>query len=396
MEQEERFSRIQLITSVFTPATPLRNRDLFCGRVPQIADVIAGIQEPGRHVVLFGERGVGKTSLANILGELLYGASAEIGVSTFRVSVDTSDNFSTIWQKIARRLNGPVKERIGSGADTAIISEEATPGDILELIGSLERATVLIIDEYDRIKDAPTKTLMADTLKGISDGLPSVTVMLVGVARTIHELVGQHQSIQRNLKQVEMPRMSRSEMNEIIDKGMSRLKMAISDDPRSKILDFSAGFPHYVHLMAKHSCLHAINRSGSRVMNEDFGFGLEEALEEVHESVRQSYQAATITSKKRTLFEPILRACSQAAKDEHGTFRPTDVAAIASKIVGSKIEVASVYTTISKLCGEGRGTILEKVGSPKNYRYRFSDPLMEVYIRMRVYQTDQLKNGGRR
>ena len=92
MEPSETFAKIAQINSRFTPAAPLRDRELFCGRVTQILDVISGVQEPGRHVILFGERGVGKTSLANILDQLLLGVSAEVGTNTIKISADTSDN----------------------------------------------------------------------------------------------------------------------------------------------------------------------------------------------------------------------------------------------------------------------------------------------------------------
>jgi ABC-type transport system involved in cytochrome bd biosynthesis fused ATPase/permease subunit len=63
--------RINLIDTVFTPAAPIRTRDLFFGRMDQLKRVVETINEPGQHAALYGERGVGKTSLANIINDRL-------------------------------------------------------------------------------------------------------------------------------------------------------------------------------------------------------------------------------------------------------------------------------------------------------------------------------------
>lgn len=56
-------------SAVFTPAVPISSDSLFAGRSTQISKLVDAINQRGQHAVLFGERGVGKTSLANVLGE---------------------------------------------------------------------------------------------------------------------------------------------------------------------------------------------------------------------------------------------------------------------------------------------------------------------------------------
>ena len=53
-------------TQLFTPSTPLSESDLFAGRILQIEKMLEATSERGKHVILFGERGVGKTSLAKL------------------------------------------------------------------------------------------------------------------------------------------------------------------------------------------------------------------------------------------------------------------------------------------------------------------------------------------
>jgi ABC-type transport system involved in cytochrome bd biosynthesis fused ATPase/permease subunit len=55
----------------FTPHAPVNEPAVFRGRLPQIRSSIDAITTPGLHVVLYGERGVGKTSLASVLTKIL-------------------------------------------------------------------------------------------------------------------------------------------------------------------------------------------------------------------------------------------------------------------------------------------------------------------------------------
>jgi hypothetical protein len=47
------------IRAIFTPATPIRESDLFAGRLGKINELSEACMEPGRHAVLYGESGVG-------------------------------------------------------------------------------------------------------------------------------------------------------------------------------------------------------------------------------------------------------------------------------------------------------------------------------------------------
>ena len=51
----------------FTPGSPIDSTGLFCGRSKQTGMIIDSINFKGQHAILYGERGVGKTSLANQL-----------------------------------------------------------------------------------------------------------------------------------------------------------------------------------------------------------------------------------------------------------------------------------------------------------------------------------------
>ena len=82
---------------VFRPHAPIDEARLFAGRRDQIADMLDAIFQTGRHAILYGERGVGKTSLAKVFHGFM-GDDTEFHVPY--VTCDHSDDYSTVWHKL--------------------------------------------------------------------------------------------------------------------------------------------------------------------------------------------------------------------------------------------------------------------------------------------------------
>jgi hypothetical protein len=57
--------------SIFTPGAPINEKDLFAGRSEQVEKIIDAVSQRGCHAILYGERGVGKTSLSNMISAFL-------------------------------------------------------------------------------------------------------------------------------------------------------------------------------------------------------------------------------------------------------------------------------------------------------------------------------------
>jgi hypothetical protein len=123
----------------------------------------------------------------------------------------------------------------------------------------------LIIDEYDKLGDRQkTNELMANTIKSLSDYGVNVTVILVGVADNINDLMGKHESLGRCVEQIPMPRMNITERREILQKIVPRLGMKLQDDAMWKIVHLSRGLPSYVHSLGLYSVESAIRRRSLR------------------------------------------------------------------------------------------------------------------------------------
>ena len=96
---------------VFSPSAPINKLSLFAGRLPQIHKLRDAINSRGCHAILFGERGVGKTSLVSILKELFAGIPSLQIVKTNCVE---SDDFQNAWRKALAEIEIYVEKRNGA------------------------------------------------------------------------------------------------------------------------------------------------------------------------------------------------------------------------------------------------------------------------------------------
>src|SRR3970040_1644832 len=96
MDDADLLDRMALVTQALRPAAPIDRRSLFAGRSEQISDVFAVVAQPGQHAVIYGERGVGKTSLAGVNAEMRGSAD----VVPARATCNASDDFASVWQQV--------------------------------------------------------------------------------------------------------------------------------------------------------------------------------------------------------------------------------------------------------------------------------------------------------
>lgn len=119
---------------------------------------------------------------------------------------------------------------------------------------------IIVFDEFDRLEDTAGKTLMSETIKQLSNSPTTCTVIIVGVAEAVTDLIAEHQSISRALVQVQMPRMNMDELREIITSRLRRTPLTISDNALWRAAFLSSGLPFYSHALGQAAGLVAIDR----------------------------------------------------------------------------------------------------------------------------------------
>lgn len=155
-------------------------------------------------------------------------------------------------------------------------------------------------------------------------------------------------------------------------------------------IEFSQGFPHYTHLMAKYAAQAALESAEIEIRREHFDHAIEEAIENANESIREAYHAAVMTTRREAMFKYVIAACALVKEDEHGTFRAIDLQDPLLKITGKHHMLQAYIYHLGKLCHDDRGSVMQKVGTEKQHRYRFRSPLLRAFVRIKLYQSHQL------
>ena len=329
--EPEQVERLRALTEVFRPAAPIDRQSLFSGRTRQLGDLFAVAEQPGQHAVVYGERGVGKTSLVSVAAEVL----AASGVVTARTTCDRSDDYESVWRKALGELRFTVtKPGVGFAAPareaqvsaSALLSEDATPHDVRRGLQSLAggRRVAVFIDEFDRLASNDDRLLFADTIKTLSDELPGATIVLVGVADDVEQLIAEHLSIERALVQIHMPRMSHAELAEVVSRGIESARLTIARDAVDTIARLGQGLPHYAHLLGQLSARTALEDLRTSVRLGDVNDAVAEAIEKTQQTVRESYRKAT-EENGDALYPKVVLACALAESDEYGFFGASDV-----------------------------------------------------------------------
>lgn len=306
----------ELLPGVFTPAAPVSDVRLLRGREQVRDDIEQAIARRGATIALYGERGVGKSSIARIVAQFApqapyyYSASAE---DTFETICSAVLQFYDVgWTPDSRDIQSSHGRQgtLAFGGGQAGISSTQTSGQRdaqlergrltpQQFAGRLPaRASLVVVDEFERLANSRDRAAFADLIKKLSDNESPATLMLVGIAESIDELLVAHESAQRSIVEIKVERLTDSEIREIVDAGMDALGLEIERPTADQIVTFSARFPYYTHLLCEGAVRALLNRCAAnatlplRVGATDLAVSIGYAIRNAQRSIVQSYDAA--------------------------------------------------------------------------------------------------------
>lgn len=373
------------VAELFTPSAPITTAELFAGRREQISKLVDVIGERGRHAIIYGEPGVGKTSIAQILKMIIPVRTSK--VRYIRKAAFSSDTFSSIWLDVFREMkfvidvDGEKEERKVS----ELYIEGVTPSDVVRELSlfSENDVPIIVIDEFNLVRDTDAPRLMAETIKALSDSGVKATVVIVGISDSVAGLIEGHQSITRCTEEILMPRMHKEEMRDVLEGRVRRLGMEIEGNAKWKAINLTKGLPAFAHGFGKEAALAAIAKKRLRIVEADIDSAIEAILNSNQNSLKQDYELATHSNQARARYRQILMACAMAQSDEIGYFTPKQVEGPLSSILGRETTVEYFNTNLKEFTEEKRGKVLHRQGSTRIYRYRFRNPAMQPYVIMK-------------
>ena len=407
--------------NAFTPANEVTDPERFAGRAPELQALATALISDGVQIVIYGNRGVGKSSLAHQLDLLARGHASvaerlaippERPLDFLTVYFRCDDSIESVPRLLLRLLSDeealaawvPYRVaavegamEVGGKLDVKVVSLSAAEGEsitrkvqeletdivsvfqnaVTQIIesGVAQDGILLIIDEFDRVRN---RNGLASLLKVL--GPRGVKFVLVGVATNVQELILDHESVARQLADgtVAVPPMSQEEMEDIFRRAETLLKGKYHFDPKAQqwIISIARGHPFYVHLVGKHALLKTIEK-GLDEVNEDI------ARESLADIALKGSAPVQETLYKTAIGHSYIRevVLKEFAAIDENEIHTTELYAKLARNLGVDPGAISVY--VGHLASPKYGAVLEKT---RERYYRFTDSLFKAYAAARPYQ----------
>lgn len=386
--EDERRLNESGVRNVFTPHTPINQESLFRGRSSEVQQILSTLNTPGQHVLLFGDRGVGKSSLANIASSKLIKIT---GKELIIKRCSKSDTFVSIFEEVLmkcgvdisistkKNTNNLTFSKLGFGCEYSTerngVSDRAqSPSWVCNKVK--DNNILLLIDEFDAISNNDDKHKIAEVIKLLSDSNSSFKIFIVGIAESAEELTSGHPSVQRCLKEIKLSKMSMRELADIINSGSIRLKLNFTRDAKFRICRLSSGYPHFTHLIALKAAEMAIINEMKEIDIDLVNSAIEKSISDCENSLRQSYDETVKSSSTMVVYRKVLYATA-LCYDEF--IRSKDIKFVFKFLFDEDITQQRLNQYLSKLVSNSNDKILRRLTKGV---YRFTDPRMSAYIRL--------------
>lgn len=361
------------LADALAAAQPVLHRDRFAGRVETLTRLIAAIEQQRAHVVLYGERGIGKTSLLHVFAETARAASYHVLYASCGVEARFDAMFRTFCEQVPLLYHASVSptgdetEHRRSFADL-LGAHPVDPRELAELFGEVVGTRIiLILDEYDRVADHGFRRDVAELIKNLSDRAARTQLILTGVASNLEELVGFAPSIRRNITGLPVGPMAEAEMLEILERAEAASGVRFGPEARALITRMAGGSPYLVRLLGGRAAMLALDHGRLTVEAADLMAGTEAVLSEWNVALPRRVQLLLQRPQVQAQWQMLI-AAARASGTPDGWFAPEDLAA---ELPGTGAEAA--LAALEGLAGAGD---LFEQGSDagRGTRFRFRNP----------------------
>jgi Cdc6-like AAA superfamily ATPase len=392
------------VRDVFTPHIPVDDASHFFGREDEATRLVSVINSPGQHILLYGDRGVGKTSLAKTTCKLIL-QKIQKG-DFFEKRCDSQDTFASIFEEPLKACGVDLafKEETktlnqGGGAGISAVFAKADLSSKREIkktnISSYKPDSpswvanqlkllsgIILIDEADAITHDSDKKKIAELIKQLSDSNSPFKIVIVGIAQTGEELTAGHPSVERCLKEVLLQRMIDDDLKKIILNGMNKLSLRPDDIVVNKIVEISAGYPHFTHLVCLKCAESAIVASNKHLTRETLKGALNEAVKDSEGALQRMLESTLRVLNKPQECKFLLLTASYCSTPE---FRSSELRDKLKDRFDMDIDSKVLSRRLSKLTEGENTTILEK---PARGCFKFTDPRMPSFLKMALNNDD--------
>lgn len=293
--------------AVYNPFNPnsVVMPSLFAGRVDQVKDICQKLTQLKHGMpasfLIYGERGIGKTALAKLIGYISRANDKEIyglNLLTAYYITEQGQSISSVLQesvnKLTDQMDKTLVEEIGgrlgklfsngkfqigafgvstsvdlsNKADKSILDitiKDQTVSILSSIIKSLNKKTknsegsdnviqdgvLIIIDELHNLEDiAFAASILRNIVTTLDvDGLGKVSFLLIGYEEDIKKFFSVDTSSRRTFDIKELGVMPLPEAKEVLTKGFNEAKIKWDEDALNKNIRVAGGYPHSIQIL---------------------------------------------------------------------------------------------------------------------------------------------------
>ena len=406
-----RLGKAKKYDQIFVPSSPIKDRRYLFGREQEVKDLQNLLRRPGQHAIVTGDRGVGKTSLVK---QVLRDGKFKAIWRTCDPDSSFSDVFSSVLTECGFNLGdleesnettteGELKGSItllgGAVKGTSKHSEkqlhkaaELKPWKVFECLRSLTEKKIIILDEYDAVRRTKYASKFHEStayvMKQLADNNDDCDsrIVIVGVASSSAELLGKHESIQRNAREIYLHPLRYEHINDFLTLAESDLDIRFETRVKDRLARGSLGYPYFVHLVGLESIEAMLDRdSNAKVVTWlDFKNGVSRSVDKAYRAELKKYN--NITDYASPTEEAIIEGL--ASYSELSPLRTVLRHYICSR---SKMKEEDFDAGLIKLTQERRFLYLSR----RTDEVGFIDPLMRAFIREHILvKRDQRHSSG--
>ena len=320
----------------FRPNLPIDDPAFLLGRDLELEQAVDELSTPGRQILIYGDRGIGKSSLgivtaytlqltegfrehsfirhkctsqstlASIFGEALLAAGYDVAISKEKHAF--SDEYGAEVEGSGHVYVAKVKGKLDVTKKKDRETVRTPPSDLVKNPGWIaqvlkDQQIILFIDEMDTLNDLELKQTIGVFVRQASDDpKASLKVIMAGIGKTAADITGGHPSLQRNLCEIGLGTLAPEHIERIIDVGARQVfietlegarPLSFTPQIKGEIVKRSMGYPYFTNLICLEAARVAVRRADP-IIDEEFELNLavRAAVKSVSGDIKASFALA--------------------------------------------------------------------------------------------------------
>ena len=393
-----------IASQYLTSARPIQNLDHLKGRMDAHRRSLDALSTPGKHLFIYGVRGVGKTSLAKTT---VRSAQPYAG-DPILIACDEGSTFNSVFTDLIKAILrvDPLSNRqtikfaggfsvFGTGGNLSFEKggastnfSAATVNEAVALVKAAQNKVggepIVIIDEFEFFDKKPEHQKFASFLKQLSEQNIPIKIVTCGIARSIDEVFSAHDSVHRCIHAEKLDRIKLGAGIEILKEASAALKIGIPDHISYRIAQSSDGFPYYIHLLAEKMFSLSFRDELINVSEDIFQESINEAILSIEPKLKKPYDESVKKNTRNA--EQVLWA---VANDDLLEVQVSTIwrhyESICSQMRIDPITKANMSAKLHNLAKVTHGNVLTK---PRRSYFAFTETMLRGYARLEALRAN--------